>query len=146
MSRAWRRGGHVDALFVLLPDVALHGTVDLVDIDGYLCLEAAWIVHFVGLGIADTLHVLGVSVLLVDGAPLSYIDLGIVPLVHAQRLDFGDMCSQLAVQGCASHAQEDAQLGRVSVSVFLGRVGRVKVVGGHTLQLAHPAWLSAGSS
>ena len=41
---------------------------------------------------------------------VSYINLGVVPLVHAQRLDFGDVRAQLAMQGCASHAQEDAQL------------------------------------
>lgn len=40
----------------------------------------------------------------------SYIDLRIVPLVHAQRLDLRDVRPQLAVQRRAAHAQEDAQL------------------------------------
>lgn len=44
------------------------------------------------------------------GSDCSYIDLRIVPLVHAQGLDLGDVCAELAVQGRASHAQEDAQL------------------------------------
>jgi hypothetical protein len=45
----------------------------------------------------------------------SYVYLRIIPFVHAQGLDLGDVRSQLAVQGCASHAQEDAQLQRWSV-------------------------------
>lgn len=44
------------------------------------------------------------------GRRVSYIDLRIIPLVHAQRLDLGDVGAQLAMQGCAAHAQEDAQL------------------------------------
>lgn len=44
----------------------------------------------------------------------SYIDLGIVPLVHAQRLDLGDVCSKLAVEGRTPHAQKDAELCVVS--------------------------------
>lgn len=44
----------------------------------------------------------------------SYIDLSGIPLVHAQRLDFGNVCTQLAMQRGAAHAQEDADLSHVS--------------------------------
>jgi hypothetical protein len=36
------------------------------------------------------------------------------PGVHAERLHFRDVGTQLAVQGRASHTQEDAQLGIIS--------------------------------
>lgn len=39
-----------------------------------------------------------------------YINLRVVPLVHAQRLHFRDVRAQLAVDGGAPHAQEYAQL------------------------------------
>lgn len=107
-----------------MPYVSLHGTVYLVDIDRGLRLCVSWVVHFVRLEIANALHVLGaVSTWrrFPKQASPPYLDLGIVPLVHAQRFDLGDVCSQLAVQGCASHAQEDAQLLVVSIKVMVGR-------------------------
>jgi hypothetical protein len=46
----------------------------------------------------------------------SYIHLRIIPFVHAQGLDLGYVCPQLAMQRCASHTQEDAQLQYMSVA------------------------------
>ena len=63
MSRAGLRGVHEYPLFVLLPYEAFHGTVHFVDVDGYLRLCAARVVHFVRLGVADALHVLLASTL-----------------------------------------------------------------------------------
>lgn len=40
----------------------------------------------------------------------TYIDLLVGPAVHAQRLHLGHVGAQLAVDGGASHAQENAQL------------------------------------
>ena len=75
----------------------------------------------------------------------SYVYLRIVPLIHTQRLDLGDVRPQLAMQGCASHAQKDAELQETSVMCWRStddgfkrnidsrcRMGRL------TLQLAHP--------
>src|SRR4051794_7324598 len=40
----------------------------------------------------------------------TYIDLLVGPAIHTQRLHLGHVGAQLAVDGGASHAQEDAQL------------------------------------
>src|SRR5437868_2577054 len=47
---------------------------------------------------------------------MAYLDLLVGPAVHAQRLDLGDVGAQLAVDGGAPHAEEDAQLSRNPVS------------------------------
>jgi hypothetical protein len=41
---------------------------------------------------------------------MAHLDLIAAPAVHAQRLDFGDVGAELAVQSGASHAEEYAQL------------------------------------
>lgn len=81
-------------MFVLLPNVPLHGAVDLVDVDGDLGLNVAWVIRLVRFDVSNPLHV---------------IDVRIVPLIHAQGLDLGDVGAQLAMDGGASHAQKDAQ-------------------------------------
>ena len=63
---------------------------------------------------------------------MAHLDLIAAPAVHAQRLDFGDVGAELAVQSGASHAEEDAQLSR---SVWTDTEGRTAL----TLQLAQPA-------
>lgn len=47
----------------------------------------------------------------------TYIDLLVGPAVHAQRLHLGHVGAQFAVDGGASHAQEDTQL-QTTMSVF----------------------------
>lgn len=70
---------------------------------------------------------------MVDRGRRVYVDLGRVPLVHAQRFDFRNVGAQLAVQGCTAHAQEDADLDRVSQCPWGERLPNSR-----TLQLAHP--------
>ena len=87
-------------LLVFRPYVPFHSTVYLVDIDGDLRLDISWVVCLVGLDVANALHVLPALISTRPGhteSHDSYIHLGIVPLIHAQRLDFGDVCSQLAM-------------------------------------------------
>lgn len=40
----------------------------------------------------------------------THLDLVGVPCVHTQRLDFGDVSTQLSMQRRTSHAEEDAQV------------------------------------
>lgn len=77
----------------------------------------------------------------------SYIDLRIVPLVHAQRLDLGNVRPQLAMQRRAAHTQENAQLHTLApIHTYKADASsehhRSQCGGKHTLQLAHPAVLS----
>lgn len=104
---------HVYPLLVFLPYVALHGAVDLVYIDGYLRFDVAWIVRFVRLRVPDALHVLAKCQQWKGESQRhgAHINLHIVPLVHAQGFDFGDVGAQFPVQRSASHAQKDAKLG-----------------------------------
>jgi hypothetical protein len=61
-------------------------------------LDISRVKLLVGLGVANALHRLSlVSPERPDDFEFSYIDLGTVPLVHAQRLDFGDVRPQFAV-------------------------------------------------
>jgi hypothetical protein len=50
-----------------------------------------------------------------------YVNLYIVPFVHTERFDLGDVCPQLSVERRAAHAEEDAQLGWESVVVLCAR-------------------------
>jgi hypothetical protein len=122
------------ALLVLLPDEALHGTVYLIDVDGHLRLYVPRVEHFVRLYVPDAPHVLAkVSILCAAWVRAPCLDLGMIPLVHAQRLDLRDVRPQLPVEGAAAHAQKYAQLFCVS------QVRRnIPTSGRHTLQLAHP--------
>ena len=102
MSRAWGRLVGQGLTLVLLPYEALHDSVYFIDIDWDGRFGVAWIVYAIRGRVAHALHVLSslsasCTALAVTG--LQYLDLLNVPLVHAERLDLGDVSSQLAMQG-----------------------------------------------
>ena len=101
-----------------MTDEPFHGGVDLVKIERYSRFDILRVVGLVYCHIAVLPHILySISPDLEDILrDRSYLNLVRRPRVHAEGLDFGDMCAQFPVQRGTSHAQEHAQLFSDSVS------------------------------
>lgn len=70
----------------------------------------------------------------------SYINLSVVPFVHAQRLHFRDVRSELAVERRTPHTQEDAQLeGRLTSNTTVARFEKTQSSHGWTYAPAGPS-------
>lgn len=69
-----------------------------------------------------------------EGLQSTHVNLFRRPCVHAQGLDLGDMCAQLAVDCGAPHAQKDTHLSEQSVVIQIA----VAEITKPTFQLAHP--------